>query len=384
MGIYIHWPFCAKKCPYCDFNVHIRKLFAEKDIFFSSLILDELRWWLENFCHGMRIASIHFGGGSPSIIDSDVLLKLMDGMKDMISPISDNSKLEIGIELNPSDCSKEKIEMLHLTGFNRISIGVQSVRQDKLSFLNRQHTAIESRASISTVLEKFENVSCDLMYCTVLDSLATWEEELREITSISGLKHVSAYPLTIEKGTKFYFDNLKSRLTTEEDLSSDLCSVTRNALQHAGFEQYEISNYAKKNFESRHNLRYWQYLSYIGLGPGAHGRIIDKNGAVRCTKNFRHPNKWSSAISEVGHGAEENEILGKKEVAREALLMGLRLINGCFLDRQDLNYNLLKGTNFEKVEELIADGVLSLEKNYLKLNKDFTYLCDHVSNLIIA
>ncbi len=327
ISLYIHWPFCESKCPYCDFNSHV----AQQEI----NVEDWLRAYVNELNSNIGILSastistIFFGGGTPSLAP----VKLIEGILrhiDSICKIDDN--VEITLEANPSSIEVENCKILKDAGVNRISLGIQSFEDDALRFLGRAHNAMEAISAINHVAEIFENYSIDLMYALPWHTPDTWEKEL--INALKYAKtHISLYQLTIEKGTKFFsqYKNGTFSLPKEEDMAK-MFELTIEIAKSYGFHFYEVSNYAKNGFECRHNLAYWGYNQYLGIGPGAHSRFI-KNGKVIAATNFYDPYKWSKLTSDIHNNYRMEEIaLDPNDIINEKIIMGLRTKYGISRD----------------------------------------------------
>ena len=316
-ALYIHWPFCPKKCPYCDFNSHVRREVDNR--LWREALLADLR-------HEAQVAadepleSIFFGGGTPSLMPPALVADLLAEAERLwgFAP-----GIEITLEANPSSVEAEKFAALAAAGVNRVSLGLQALDDATLRFLGRLHMVSESLGALEIARRHFARVSFDLIYARPGQSPEAWEAELRRALGF-GTGHLSLYQLTIEPGTKFATMVRERRFEPlDDDAAADLFALTREMTAAAGLPAYEISNHARPGEESRHNLAYWRYRDYAGIGPGAHGR--------RCgtaTVRHRKPENWLAGIERSGHGIAEERALGTREQAAEALLMGLRLREG--------------------------------------------------------
>ena len=331
-GVYIHWPFCAAKCPYCDFNSHVRHGGWDEAQFLAAY-LAELRQTRAKI--GARATtSIFFGGGTPSLMQPTTVAALI-GEVDRLWPIM--SGAEITIEANPGSVEADRFAAYRAAGVNRVSIGVQALNDPDLRALGRIHSVAEARRAIDTGLATFDRVSFDLIYARPKQTEAQWRSELAEALAI-GPSHLSLYQLTIEPLTAYeqLYKSGKLKIP-DDDLAHALYAATQELTAASGLPVYEISNHARAGQESQHNLLYWRYGEYAGIGPGAHGRLI-VDGARFATSTERSPEQWVARVSEHGHGRIEDDPLDATQCANEALLMGLRLTEGLpFARLIDLN-----------------------------------------------
>ncbi len=317
LHLYVHWPFCRSKCPYCDFNSHVRDG------------LDEFRWqnaYLAELERGVTetggrtVASVFFGGGTPSLMDPRTAAAILDGIAARWPLASD---LEVTLEANPSTAEQQRFRDFQASGVNRVSIGVQALDDDALRVLGRRHSAADARAAIELAACIFPRHSFDLIWGRPGQQAVAWRRELSEAAAMAG-EHLSAYQLTIEPGTGFFRDGVRE---AEEDQGVALYDVTQEVLEGAGLPAYEISNHARPGAACRHNLGIWNGADYLGIGPGAHGRItID--GRTRATRAIRAPEKWLAAVEQRGCGAAEQMILDDAQRRDELVLQGLRLAAG--------------------------------------------------------
>ncbi|WP_380878257.1 coproporphyrinogen III oxidase [Sphingomonas sp. DBB INV C78] len=322
LALYVHWPFCVSKCPYCDFNSHVR---AE---------IDEAAWrdaLLADLAHeaeltaGRRLTSIFFGGGTPSLMRPETVAAVI-GAADRHWGFSDD--VEITLEANPSSVEAARFAGLAAAGVNRVSLGLQSLDNEALHLLGRAHDVDEGLSALETAQRHFGRVSFDLIYALPGQDEAAWQTELAHAIGF-GTGHLSLYQLTIEPGTRFATLVDKGELhPLDPDMGATLFELTRDVTAAAGIPAYEISNHARPGQESRHNLTYWRYGDYLGVGPGAHGR---RDG--HATFRRKKPENWLSAVARNGHGIESEEALSSSARAAEALLMGLRLGEGVDLER---------------------------------------------------
>ena len=326
-ALYIHWPFCLKKCPYCDFNSHVRDG-VDVDLWRGALLAD-LRHEAE-IAGGERLESVFFGGGTPSLMPPELVATLL-GESERLWGFA--PEIEITLEANPSSVEAARFAALAAAGVNRVSLGLQALDDEALHFLGRLHNVAESLAALDVAQAHFARVSFDLIYARPGHRPEAWQAELARALGF-GTGHLSLYQLTIEPGTRFATMVREGRFTPlDDDEAADLFTLTRQMTAAAGLPAYEISNHARPGQESRHNLAYWRYRDYAGIGPGAHGR---RNG--HATIRHRKPENWLAAVERDGHGIAEQRALGTREQASEALLMGLRLTQG--LDLAELSSRL--------------------------------------------
>jgi putative oxygen-independent coproporphyrinogen III oxidase len=320
-GLYIHWPFCVSKCPYCDFNSHVAD--TVDDAAWQRSLLAELdHYGIKT--KGRRLDSVFFGGGTPSLMPPAIVAALLDKLSDYWSVPTD---LEVTLEANPSSIEAQKFADFRAAGVNRVSVGIQSFDDAALKFLGRVHSAAEALKAITVAERSFDRVSFDLIYALPGQSRDAWASELAQALA-RGTGHLSLYQLTIEKGTPFYADHRRGFFALpEEDLAADLYELTGEMMLKAGFGAYEVSNYARSGQESRHNLVYWRGGDYIGVGPGAHGRLTLDAARLR-TEQVPAPAGWLQAVAQDGHATRVYERVAPMEQAEEYLMMGLRLAEG--------------------------------------------------------
>ncbi|GGB98037.1 coproporphyrinogen III oxidase [Novosphingobium endophyticum] len=320
-ALYIHWPFCLAKCPYCDFNSHVRA--SVDHARWQDALLADMRHE-HSMAGGEALDSIFFGGGTPSLMPPALVARLLEEA-DRLWGLS--SGIEITLEGNPSSVEAANYAELASAGVNRVSLGLQALEDETLRFLGRLHDAREGLAALDVAQRHFARVSFDLIYARPGQTVEQWRQELTRALSF-GTGHLSLYQLTIEPGTRFAtMVRQREFAPLDDDACADMFTLTRETTAAAGLPAYEISNHARLGEESRHNLTYWRYQDYSGIGPGAHGR---RAGAA--TVRHRKPENWLSAIAEQGHGISEERPLGRREQASEAMVMGLRLREGVDLD----------------------------------------------------
>ena len=321
LAIYIHWPFCQSKCPYCDFNSYARRTISEEQ--YLEAALSELDHYAAE-TRGRPLSSIFFGGGTPSLMMPHTVGDLLDKIA-ALWPVE--SACEITLEANPSSVESDRFEGYRIAGVNRVSLGVQSLSDEQLRFLGRLHTAAEARQALEVAGGHFERMSFDLIYARPGQTEFEWRSELREALALAR-GHLSLYQLTIEPETAFFDLYRRGKLRVPgPDLSADLYTLTQEMCEAAGLPAYEVSNHAAPGQESRHNLIYWRYGDYLGIGPGAHGRLTV--GARKyATAAEKAPAAWYAKVNECGSGCEEHFELHSRQQAEEAVLMGLRLREG--------------------------------------------------------
>ncbi|SMX32349.1 radical SAM family heme chaperone HemW [Maliponia aquimaris] len=325
-GLYVHWPFCEAKCPYCDFNSHVVSQVDQAR--WARALASEVRCAGEQ-TQGRVLSSIFFGGGTPSLMAPETVAAVIEAARDSWTFAND---IEVTLEANPRSVEAGRFVGYARAGVNRVSLGVQSLRGADLRRLGRLHDVDEARKALSVARDCFDRVSFDLIYARQDQSLQDWREELEEALELA-VDHLSLYQLTVEEGTAFWNRARAGGLRglPGEDLAADMYELTQEICSAAGYDAYEVSNHARPGAQSRHNLVYWRYGDWVGVGPGAHGRI--SQGPVReATVAWRMPGAWI-AQAEAGSGMESREILSAEDQASEYLMMGLRLSEGLYLDR---------------------------------------------------
>ena len=352
-GIYVHWPFCKAKCPYCDFNSHVRHAPVDA-LSFAHALATELRWFA-NQTPGRTVTSVFFGGGTPSLMPPAAVGHVLDAIASLwtISP-----DVETTLEANPTSIEAENFRGYRAAGVNRVSVGVQALDDADLKALGRQHSAAEALAAFRLAAKIFPRVSFDMIYARPGQTLEAWRAELtRALAEQQG--HMSLYQLTIEPGTAYFDLHEGGKLVIPGDgLAADLFDLTQQLTAKAGLGAYEVSNHAASSHESRHNLLYWRYGDYAGVGPGAHSRISigETRHALIAEK---HPETWRSLVEAQGHGIISDTVVTPEEQASEYLLMGLRIAEGIDLNR----YTALAGRAIDpvKLENLRELGFVATE-----------------------
>lgn len=402
MALYIHWPFCKKKCPYCDFNSHVR---ADVDhARYRNALLTELRA-MHAQMPDAELSSIFFGGGTPSLMQPETAHALIEeaqrlwpsisGRRERRNNAHNGGSIEITLEANPTSVEAETFAHFREAGVNRVSLGIQSLRPESLAFLGREHTAGEALAALERAAAQFDRYSFDLIYALPGQTEASWEQELREALRHAG-GHMSLYQLTIEPNTAFHtaYFGKKAFILPDETTAAALYETTQRVMEEAGLPAYEISNHARPGEASRHNLSYWRSDAYIGIGPGAHGRmagLADMPAAaavprsegmgtgasqgkvakhplreqrvptIFSTRTFKTPERWVERVETYGHGIEENIPITPEERMEEKLLMGLRLSEGLPLARftPEERAHLDARVSLSRLNALATEGLLT-------------------------
>jgi oxygen-independent coproporphyrinogen-3 oxidase len=321
IALYIHWPFCLAKCPYCDFNSHVRERLPQRR--FRDALRAELAWEAARL--GPRpLGSVFFGGGTPSLMEAETVADLLADATRLFPPVAD---IEITLEANPTSVEAARLAAFRAAGVNRLSLGVQSLDAAALAALGRQHSPAQALAALETARAIFPRLSFDLIYARPGQAMADWRGELRTALALAA-DHLSLYQLTIEPGTAFEALHRRGEIVLPDgDAAAALYEATAEEAARFGLLPYEVSNYARPGAESRHNLAYWRYSDYAGIGPGAHGRVT-LDGALLATRRHRAPEPWAELVERQGHGTAQQEPIGMQDRAREMLLMGLRLTEG--------------------------------------------------------
>ena len=350
-GVYVHWPFCAAKCPYCDFNSHVRHQPVDQERF-ARAFATELATMRERT--GPRlVTSIFLGGGTPSLMKPETVGAVLDAVaKNWTVP----DGIEVTLEANPSSVEAERFKGYRAAGVNRVSLGVQALNDKDLRFLGRLHNVAEALKAIELARETFPRLSFDLIYARPGQTLDAWEAELEEAIGYAA-DHLSLYQLTIEEGTRFHSLHAAGKFQIpDSDAAADLYEMTQEVTAARGLPAYEISNHARPGAESRHNLTYWRYGEYVGVGPGAHGRFVE-NGRRVVTVAEKMPETWANLVEARGHGTTGGEVLSRSEEADEYLLMGLRLAEGI----DPARYETLSGKGFSpaRLSVLQEEGLVA-------------------------
>ncbi|MCY0149537.1 radical SAM family heme chaperone HemW [Hoeflea sp. G2-23] len=349
-GIYLHWPFCAAKCPYCDFNSHVRHAGVDQQAYIAAFRAEIAA--MRALSGPQVVTSIFFGGGTPSLMAPETVGAILDAVR-AAWVVPDG--IEITLEANPSSVEAGRFRGYRDAGVNRVSMGVQALNDSDLKRLGRLHDRADALKAIGLARDIFPRMSFDLIYARPDQTPQAWAAELEEAISLAA-DHLSLYQLTIEEGTPFYGLHKAGKLIVPDgDLSAELYELTGQVCDSHGLPAYEVSNHARPGAESRHNLTYWRYGDYAGIGPGAHGRLSTADGKI-ATATERTPEKWLSLVSETGHGMIETSELTLSEQADELLLMGLRLREGIDLKR----WQALSGRELdpERTSFLVQHGMI--------------------------
>jgi putative oxygen-independent coproporphyrinogen III oxidase len=356
-GIYIHWPFCAKKCPYCDFNSHVREHINQKK--WLRAYINELRNYAKETSERI-VTSVFFGGGTPSLMSPSVVESILTEIQVLWSC---SKAIEITAEANPSSSETQLFQDFQQAGINRLSIGVQSLKDESLQFLGRLHSADEALNAIGAAAKTFERFSFDLIYALPGQTPKMWQDELEGALKIAG-SHLSLYQLTIEPGTAFHKDRVTA---ADEDIGTELYEITQQTMGQAGLPTYEISNHAKPDQKSRHNLIYWRGQDYLGIGPGAHGRL-SHNFTTEMMHNYREPEKWLELAVTKNSGQQKRKPLKFEERRDEIILMSLRLGEGLSSAHFNslTNQSLLGSLNQNRLKILCDEGFITFNDDVLK------------------
>ncbi len=374
LALYVHWPFCVSKCPYCDFNSHVRDDIDQAA--WRAALLADLAYEAARL-PGRRLGSIFFGGGTPSLMPPETVAAIIDAAA-AAWPFDDD--IEITLEANPSSVEAARFADIARAGVNRVSLGLQALDDQALQFLGRAHDVAEGLGALATAQAAFARVSFDLIYARPGQPLPAWESELARALAF-GTEHLSLYQLTIEPGTRFATEAAAGRLTIPDgDAAADLFEATRAMTSAAGLPAYEISNHARIGAESRHNLTYWRYRDYAGIGPGAHGR---RGGMA--TVRHRKPENWLSAVARNGHGTQGEEALIPADRAKEGLLMGLRLREGIDLSRIALLGAAPVAALVDEaaIARLVNQGLMARDNDHLRVREAGMLLLDAILPLVV-
>ncbi|MBX3499792.1 MAG: coproporphyrinogen III oxidase [Alphaproteobacteria bacterium] len=366
LGVYVHWPFCVSKCPYCDFNSHVRD--GVDQTRWREALLAELAHYAKSTT-GRRVDSVFFGGGTPSLMPPATIAAVIGTIRDLWPLAGD---VEITMEANPTSVEAARFEAVREAGVNRVSLGVQALDPGSLRFLGRAHSVDEGLAAIATARAVFARYSFDLIYARPGQTPAAWRAELTRALELAG-EHLSLYQLTLERGTRFWQDHAHGAFAMpDEDTAAVLYEETGALMAAHGLPAYEISNYARQGAACRHNLIYWRYEDYVGVGPGAHGRFAvdraDTARGKRATRQASGPEAWLEQVEARGHATAEDRLVDRDEMPREALMMGLRLVEG--IDRGRFRAltgrDPLDAIDSQALSRLIEGGFLALDAERLR------------------
>jgi putative oxygen-independent coproporphyrinogen III oxidase len=378
-GIYVHWPFCRAKCPYCDFNSHVREAIDQRR--WRKALLTELAHYAEQ-TPGRTVTSLFFGGGTPSLMEPETTAALIGAVKQHWSTAAD---LEITLEANPTSVEIARFRGFREAGVNRVSIGVQALDDQVLKFLGRQHSAEEAIQALEIGRATFPRLSFDLIYARPGQGLDAWQDELATALDLAN-SHISLYQLTIEPGTAFEQRVARGDFQTlPEEQQAALFDWTAARLERAGLPAYEISNHARPGEESRHNLTYWRYGDYVGIGPGAHGRLTLK-ATKFATRQHRAPEAWLEAVEREGHATRQRNEVEAPARLQEMVMMGLRLAEGIPAARfiAETGSSIEDALEAQRLKRLIDGGFLVLENERLRATNEGRARLDAVLGALLA
>jgi oxygen-independent coproporphyrinogen-3 oxidase len=366
-ALYVHWPFCVSKCPYCDFNSHVRDT-VDQEAWRTALLTDMAHEAART--GGGPLSSIFFGGGTPSLMPPATIAAIIEGASRHWNFAPD---IEITMEANPNSAEAARFADAAAAGVNRVSIGLQALDDAALKFLGRAHGADEGLRAVALAQTLFERVSFDLIYALPGQSEAAWDADLTRALAM-GTGHLSLYQLTIEPGTRFETMVRKGDfIPADPDHGATLYELTRDRTAAAGIPAYEVSNHACPGEESRHNLIYWRYGDYLGIGPGAHGRVMG-----RATRRHKKPENWITALATQGHGIEEETSLDPQERVTEALMMGLRLTEGVDLCALSERLGTDVAINMRAAGRMSLQGLLRVEDERVAVTPEGMLLLDGI------
>ncbi len=367
MGVYIHWPFCLSKCPYCDFNSHVRASIDQDD--WQAAYVRAIEEYAAKL-PGRIVQSIFFGGGTPSLMPPQTAEAIIYAIQKNWRVSND---VEITLEANPTSVEIEKFKDFRSAGVNRVSLGVQALNDKDLKFLGREHSAVEATRAIDTARTVFDRYSFDLIYARPEQDLKSWERELGDAQQhFDG--HLSLYQLTIERNTPFYMSHAQGEFSIpDQDLGADFYNLTQDVMEGFGLPAYEVSNHAKPGAESQHNMTYWRYGDYIGVGPGAHGRLR-MNGQKYATREHQSPEIWLKNTLDCGGAAHPFEALDERSRFVEALMMGLRLRGGVSVEDLERSSGAAGGVDRylhqDKLKEARTQGWIEAKQDRLSLSRE--------------
>ena len=355
-GIYVHWPFCKAKCPYCDFNSHVRHQKVDTADFTSALVR-ELEWFSRE-TPNRKVSSIFFGGGTPSLMPPQSVAQIIDRIAELW-PVCDS--VEITLEANPTSAEAANFKGYRSAGVNRVSVGIQALNEADLKYLGRQHSVQEGLAAFDLAASIFPRTSFDLIYARPGQTPDDWRCELAEALKRQA-GHMSLYQLTIEPETAFFKLHEQGHLVIpHEDHAADMYEITQELTQTAALPAYEVSNHAISGHECRHNMLYWSYGEYAGIGPGAHSRLINPDRSRRALSMEKHPETWLMQVKQQSHAIVEDAVVAGQDAAHECLLMGLRTLQGVDLDRLQRMSN--RPANWSQLDDLINQGMIVMSGN---------------------
>ena len=361
LGVYVHWPFCKSKCPYCDFNSHVRD--GVEQARWRAALLRELEHAARE-APGRRVETMFFGGGTPSLMEPETVAALIARTRQLWDSAPE---IEITLEANPTSVEAGRFAALAEAGVNRVSLGVQALDAASLKFLGREHSTDEALEALATARRHFARHSFDLIYARPGQTPEAWAEELERALTLAG-EHLSLYQLTIERGTRFFTDHARGTFVLpDEEASAAMFEHTQARLEQAGLPAYEISNHARPGAACRHNLIYWRYQDYVGVGPGAHGRFAIGT-TKKATRRSSGPEAWLESVERVGHGTAETSTVEGQDLVEEALMMGLRLADG--IDRATFasvtGVDPVEALEAARLDPLVRAGFLEVDPTHLR------------------
>jgi oxygen-independent coproporphyrinogen-3 oxidase len=365
LGVYVHWPFCKSKCPYCDFNSHVRD--GVEQARWRAALLRELEHAARE-APDRRVETMFFGGGTPSLMEPETVAALIARTRALWDSAPG---IEITLEANPTSVEASRFAALAEAGVNRVSLGVQALDPAALKFLGREHSTDEALEALATARRHFARHSFDLIYARPGQTPEAWAEELERALTLAG-EHLSLYQLTIERGTRFFTDHARGTFVLpDEEASAAMFEHTQARLEQAGLPAYEISNHARPGAACRHNLIYWRYQDYVGIGPGAHGRFAE-GSAKKATRRSSGPEAWLEAVERTGHGTAETSSVEGRDMMEEALMMGLRLADG--IDRATFasvtGVDPIEAIDAARLEPLVRAGFLEVDPTHLRATSE--------------
>ena len=379
-ALYVHWPFCQKKCPYCDFNSHVRDTIDQKA--WLDAYLKEIDWYAAHYPK-LKAHSIFFGGGTPSLMPPETTAAIIERIMHHWSP---DKEIEVTLEANPSSVEAGRFAGYRAAGVNRISVGIQSLDDAALKFLGRLHSADEAKKALAVANSIFDRVSFDLIYALPNQSKSAWKAELKNaLTMHKG--HISLYQLTIEEGTAFHHQYKRGAFTLpDEEEALALYNTTQDITEEAGLPAYEVSNHAKKGEESAHNLIYWRGQPFVGIGPGAHGRLPHHDFATIATAQIKRPEDWLKTVAKLGTGLESQTLVSSQERVAEMLMMGLRLNEGVDLStiHQQTGVDPKTLLNMENIQHLLEANMIEQKGQNLRLSKKGLPLLNFILGKLLA
>jgi len=380
LSLYVHWPYCESKCPYCDFNSHVNEKVNVEDwiVSYKNQLLAMKEELIENNINFRNLNTLFFGGGTPSLMPLKVIESIINMSKKIFGFKQD---IEITLEVNPSSYESKKFIKFKQLGINRLSIGVQSLNERYLEFLGRLHNIRDVKVALNDASEIFDNISVDLMYAFHGQKIQDWVNELDSFLNTYNLQHLSLYQLTIEEGTKFFKDHKNGIIKLiDNDLAAEFYNISDKVLNDFKFLKYEVSNYAKKGFKCKHNLNYWNSENWIGVGPGAYGRLWSsgKNKIRIEYQNYKNPKTWLSK-NLFQPNFEKITKLNSNISDIDTLSMGLRLHDGLKISK----INDLSIINFKSLEELQDKKIISFKDEILKINKKHMMKLNSILDYII-